>query len=656
MVSSSELKTENRWAAWEPSMSWLKEQVNRVLKVVAPGSSIWYVDYPVHPNIGDLLIMLGTELFFEENGIRVLARYSMYNFPKRPRVPKGCIIVLHGGGSFGDIYEATELFRERVIAACRDNRVVVLPQTVHFRSQAAVERMASMLSTHRDLHVFVRDKVSFDFLKSVLSSTDVQMAPDMAHYLWPLLWDDQYDPQKPPLYLMRTDREQSVLASVPSIVGPRIDWPDLVSWRDWWLIGGLIRLQELLARLNTRSATSAWWRQRAVDLVNRAIALYRQHGTIITSRLHGHILACLMGHPTVLLDNSYGKNRAYFEAWTARVPFVSFSLSERADTSRSMRGPHDGAVSLTVAICTRDREQELARCVESVAAACRRVGGGVEVLVVDDGELREDCVERLRNTAQQAQARFRYYRKPAGERGLFRSRLEAIRRAQGDIILFLDDDVEIFPNYLELLTSRYQADASIVGIGGVDLFAGRGRWLISAFYRLFLLEGPRLGRLSASGFPDATYKWRHQHEAFETERLHGCNMSFRRFVLQHLEPGQWLDGYSVGEDLLLSWIARGAGKLLVDPALRVLHHASPASRDSREMVAASIVVNHFRLLQLYRAPLWRYLALGWSVMGLLLAAVLRGNVTNLKGYLSGIKTAIALWRRKGKPPIRYQTR
>jgi len=620
-------------------MSALKGEVDRILEVIPRGSPVWYVNYPVHGNIGDLLIMLGTERFFEENRIKVVARYSMYDFPRRPRVPDGCIVVLHGGGNFGDIYEVSEVFRERVIARCHNSRVVVLPQTVYFQTQTAVDRMASVLRQHPDLHVYVRDKRSLAFLRSALPGTDVQMVPDMAHYLWPFLWDDQYDPEKPTLYLMRTDREQTVRALAALQANRYTDWPDLLSRRDRLFISNLIQLQKLTASMGMPwSSTAIWWRHLAIKLVNRAIMLYRQHGTVVTSRLHGHILASLMGHPSVLLDNSYGKNRAYFEAWTSRIAFASLGerQSETVVTAAPSKVP-ESAVELTVAICTRDRESDLRRCIESVAAACCHIDTGVEVLIIDDGELSVCSLERLTELVETAGARLRYYRKQPESRGLFRSRLEAVRQARGDIILFLDDDVEIFPDYLKLLLQRYRTDTALAGVGGVDELLSPPSWKGRLFARLFLLTGPKPGCLSSSGFPSPLYKWRLQVKPFMSHHLSGCNMSFRRSVLLDLYPVAWLDGYSLGEDLLLSWFARRRGPLVVDPALRVLHHVSPRSRDSGKSVAMSFVLNHLRLLQTYKAPSWRYLALGWSIMGLIFSAWLRHDKDAVNGYKEGLR-------------------
>src|SRR5262249_47886968 len=41
---------------------------------------------------------------------------------------------------------------------------------------------------------------------------------------------------------------------------------------------------------------------------------------VVTDRLHGHVLCLVLGVPHVLLDNSYGKVRGFYETWTAGCP------------------------------------------------------------------------------------------------------------------------------------------------------------------------------------------------------------------------------------------------------------------------------------------------------------------------------------------------
>ncbi len=62
-------------------MSRLKETLTGLLSVIPPQSDIIYADYPLYGNVGDLLIMKGTEAFFKAHGIRVKQRWNPDNFP-----------------------------------------------------------------------------------------------------------------------------------------------------------------------------------------------------------------------------------------------------------------------------------------------------------------------------------------------------------------------------------------------------------------------------------------------------------------------------------------------------------------------------------------------------------------------------------------------
>lgn len=83
---------------WSGVMNSLKGKhaaINNLLK----GKTVAYIDIPVHFNVGDLLIYLGTEAFFKDNGIDVVYRADAkhVSFNKLKNVDA---IVMHGGGEF----------------------------------------------------------------------------------------------------------------------------------------------------------------------------------------------------------------------------------------------------------------------------------------------------------------------------------------------------------------------------------------------------------------------------------------------------------------------------------------------------------------------------------------------------------------------------
>lgn len=297
-------------------MDVLKNQLRIILKVISPGSSIYYIDYPVHSNGGDLLIMKGTEAFFKDYDIRVQARYSVLDFPDKLAIPRDHIIVLHGGGNFGDLYPAHQKLREKIVADYPDHRIVILPQTIFYKEESEFDRTAQIFNKHNDLHLYVRDTLSHDMASSKFNEISVYLSPDMAHQLWPIM--PKSSPGKELLYFFRTDiektRQQEQLES--SGRGDYLDWTSLynrVEKKSINMIVGLMR------KGSGPLPMQVIWGKYTDYLVDKAVKRFSGYHNVQTSRLHGHILSCLMDKPNTLLDNSYGKNSNYYNTWTSGI-------------------------------------------------------------------------------------------------------------------------------------------------------------------------------------------------------------------------------------------------------------------------------------------------------------------------------------------------
>ena len=297
-------------------MDELKQKLSQILKVIPPGSDIYYLDYPVHANGGDLLIMKGTEAFFKEHRIRVRARYSVFDFPDGLSVPKDHILVLHGGGNFGDLYPAHQKLREKVAADYPGHRIVILPQTIYYKDVREFEKSADILNRHPDMHLFVRDTVSMDMAKDKFRQVNVYLSPDMAHQLWPIR--SRTAPGKELLRFLRTDIEKT--AGQESLeagqAGDCLDWPTLYSRTE----KRSIRLfSDMLRKGKGKLPVGSIWSKYTDRLVKKAVDRFGDYRAVQTSRLHGHILSCLMDKPNVLIDNAYGKNASYYRTWTQGI-------------------------------------------------------------------------------------------------------------------------------------------------------------------------------------------------------------------------------------------------------------------------------------------------------------------------------------------------
>ncbi|WP_018887245.1 glycosyltransferase family 2 protein [Paenibacillus massiliensis] len=293
-------------------------------------------------------------------------------------------------------------------------------------------------------------------------------------------------------------------------------------------------------------------------------------------------------------------------------------------------------MDLTIAICTRNREEDLARCAASIAASrMTEPSLQAEVLVVDDGDLCPKLRAEMNEGLERAGFSFRYYRKD--QPGLWLSRVKTVEIAAGDIILFLDDDVELPVDYIDNLMRTYRENPDAAGVGGIALgmrnsLMGTLRCLLS------FQQSPFMGRLSLSGQSGSMYNWHRARRTFKSEFFHGCNMSFRREAIRSIKPVSWLQSYSVGEDLLLSRIARMHGPLLINPVLKLQHHESPSSRDNMEHVAYMRVMNHVHLLRDERAGVVPYAALCWTTLYFILRERPKKNNSAIRGYAKALKS------------------
>ena len=283
---------------------------------VASGDAYALVDFPDHANVGDSAIWLG-----EVTLLRALTGRdpdyvsTWHDFDEaafRQACPGGTLF-LHGGGNLGDIWPHHQRFRETVLATIDDRPVVQLPQSIHFRSPAEADRFAMLASAHPDFTLYVRDARSLQFGQQRFAC-ETHLAPDSAYALGS---QPRGTADCEVLMLLRTDDES---------VGYALPAPDRATIVDWLDDGPDV----------PSGCDPAARHAQAANRVTRGLRLLSRGRVLVTDRLHGHILADLLGVPHVALDNDYGKLAAYLDAWPpatviarATTPAEALLVAER---------------------------------------------------------------------------------------------------------------------------------------------------------------------------------------------------------------------------------------------------------------------------------------------------------------------------------------
>ena len=309
----------------------LKNKLAPIADLIEDKNDVFYLDYPLHLNVGDLLIYHGTEQFFTDHNIRVTLKRSEFDVDieeLKQKITPNTTILLHGGGNFGDLYPQHQKIRETVVQTFPNNRVIVLPQTLFYKSKETLEKSATLFAQHSDCHLLARDERTAKTFEQF--STNVYLSPDMAHELYGTL-PTKNTQSGNALYFLRkdieaSDIEKNITAQLPA--GSHIkDWEDMLSERDDLVLAVTWRLAKFAKRhqlTGLKNLVHRFWKAYTRCIIKRVAKTFLSYDNITTTRLHGHIFSCLLEIPNVVCDNSYGKNTGYANLWTKTLDFVAF--------------------------------------------------------------------------------------------------------------------------------------------------------------------------------------------------------------------------------------------------------------------------------------------------------------------------------------------
>lgn len=293
------------------------------------------VDFPNYPNVGDSAIYLGQLACLEGLDVappRFVCDFTTYDRDALARSLGDGVILLTGGGSLGDVWPTAQACREDILRSFPDRPVIQLPQSIHFSDPTRMAEARRVLGSHRALTLFVRDDDSRVLAEDELGVPG-RLCPDMAFGLRPITPPGA--PTRDIVWLARTDVE----SRHPPAAGSRdlaTDWaeepPTWLRRLNWLLMGATARHPSSSLRRRLHRAT---FRPLARQRLARGLAILSAGRVVITDRLHGHILALLLGLPHVILDNSYGKISSFHAAWTSEASNVHLARNPAEALARA---------------------------------------------------------------------------------------------------------------------------------------------------------------------------------------------------------------------------------------------------------------------------------------------------------------------------------
>ncbi len=288
---------------------------------------------------------------------------------------------------------------------------------------------------------------------------------------------------------------------------------------------------------------------------------------------------------------------------------------------------------LSLAIATKGRPGDLRETLDSLLAADPRPH---ELVVVDgdEGRSAEPVVSAFGDRAGPLPVRYLH-----SAPGLTRQRNLALDAVEGDVVVFVDDDVRFAPDLFARLAAAYDDEAVVGATGRVDEPQGRRFGNSRSRVRAVLMPGGREGTMTRFGYP-------RRLQDFDTPRdvefMQGCLMTARTSVAREVRFDEKLPGYGLAEDEDFSYRLSRRGRVRFVPEVWLEHKNTGGSGSAGRRFNRDVVVNRAYLFRknFDPTPLARA---QFALLILLLAAhrTVNGEWEGLRGLADGAREA---WR------------
>lgn len=421
------------------------------------------LDLPYYYNVGDILIWEGTEALLSKVSHACVGKASADTFTF-PELKPDTIILLQGGGNFGDLYYRHQKFRLSVIQRYPKNRIIVLPQTVYYNSPQIASKDAAIMRQHEHLTICARDTFSYKFLRDFRFSDNIMMLPDMAfcidcQKLSAMIPDDSNAHGKT-LVFKRLDCELADSEELSALVETKEhdvhDWETVEHPNSKWE-------QDLVKMLyNNPSPDFNAVNEYAEsvlkpELIESGVGLIGRYSKVYTTRLHAAILAILLGKEVRILDNSYGKLSNYFETWiyTEELP--------------QTKPEHEYKYDLSVIVPVYNVRDYVEKCILSITE--QTYNGSIECIIVDDCGTDDsiDIVNKIAESYKGKDNRVFNFIRHKQNRGLSAARNTGIMAANGKYIMFLDSDDYMEKDAVSKMIDTLQKNNADFVVGDIQL-------------------------------------------------------------------------------------------------------------------------------------------------------------------------------------------
>lgn len=282
-----------------------------------------------------------------------------------------------------------------------------------------------------------------------------------------------------------------------------------------------------------------------------------------------------------------------------------------------MRSAPEQLPSLSIIIPTKNRQADLERTVRTIL---RQSVLATQLVVVDQSETNH-CHARLNELISAAAPKgilqLLYIHDPSISGGAA-ARNRALELASCEVCLFLDDDVELEPEFVEQVLEVYRNNKQASGVSGVITNYRAPRWS-HRFWQTIFARGP---------FHDER-QWIYWNSdrlrnspPVPVRKFGGGLMSFRTQTICGLRFDENLQGVSDGEDVDFCMRLEKGTLLLMNPRARLAHLHSSSGRIADHWLRRAARGTHYLYWRHWNNGIRNRAYFVWLTGGYLLLAVI----------------------------------
>ncbi|WP_291857877.1 polysaccharide pyruvyl transferase family protein [Marinilabilia sp.] len=247
-------------------------------------------------NLGDVAITFAQKKFIQENSVFRVIEIPISKSPEglwfvSRNIKTDDIVTTVGGGNMGDLYDQIEYIRQLVVKFFPDNRIISFPQTFHFsetsKGQMALRCACEVYNSHKDLHIFARENVSYQLMKKYLKKATIYLTPDI---VFSLGQESSQKKRNGAVFCLRNDKEKKLSEKQFMFLNEKVKARfEKVSFHDTDINNDSIGLQEQEYELK------------------KLLDVFRSAELVVTDRLHGMIFCYITNTPCLVLQNNNHK-------------------------------------------------------------------------------------------------------------------------------------------------------------------------------------------------------------------------------------------------------------------------------------------------------------------------------------------------------------